>query len=79
MHFEFCKERQHSQIQDFSWLWCSWSSSGVSSRLVWLYAFFLSHYVHFVCSSGDNSAQTVVSLRRSNHEHFERLNLHTFF
>jgi hypothetical protein len=34
--------------------------------------FFLSLSVHFVCSSGVNAAETFVSLRRSNHEHFER-------
>jgi hypothetical protein len=28
----------------------------------------------FVCSSEDNAAQTFVSLKRLNHEHFERLN-----
>jgi hypothetical protein len=40
---------------------------------------FISLSVHFVCSSGDNAAQIFVSLRRSNNEHFERLNKHTFF
>jgi hypothetical protein len=41
--------------------------------------YFFSLSVHFVCLSGVNAAQTFVSLRRLNHEHFERLNLHTFF
>jgi hypothetical protein len=45
IHFELYKEQQHSQKQVFSWLWCSWSSSGFSSRLVWLYVFF-----HSFCS-----------------------------
>jgi hypothetical protein len=39
--------------RNFSWLWCSWSSSGFSSRLVWLHVFFFSLSVslsiHFVC------------------------------
>jgi hypothetical protein len=33
--------------------------------------FFLSLSVRFVCSSGVNAAQTFVSLRRLNHDHFE--------
>jgi hypothetical protein len=41
--------------------------------------FFLSLSVSFVCSSGVDAAQTFVTLRRSNHEHFERSNLYTFF
>jgi hypothetical protein len=36
--------------------------------------FSLSLSVHFVCSSGDNAAQTLISLRRSNNEHVEILN-----
>jgi hypothetical protein len=59
-----------SKNRNFSWFWCSWSSSGFSSRLVWPYVFFLSLSVHFVCSSGDNAAQTFVSLKRWNHETF---------
>jgi hypothetical protein len=39
--------------QNSSWLLCSWSPSGVSSRLVRLYIFFLSLSVHFVCSPRD--------------------------
>jgi hypothetical protein len=31
---------------------------------------FVSLFVHFVCSSGVNAAQTFVSLRRLNHEAF---------
>jgi hypothetical protein len=34
--------------------------------------FSLSLSVRFVCSSGDNAAQTFVSLSRLKHKHFER-------
>jgi hypothetical protein len=56
---------KQSKTGTFSRFWCSWSPFGVSSQLVWLYAFFLSLSVRFVCSSGDNAAQTFVSLRRN--------------
>jgi hypothetical protein len=48
MHFALCKEQQHSQKKKSSSLWCSWRSSGVPSRLVWLYVFFsLSLFILF--------------------------------
>jgi hypothetical protein len=73
MHFALCKEQQHSQKQEFFVivvqlkLLQGFKPAGLTVRI---FSLFLS--VHFVCSSGDNSAQTFFSLRRSNHEYFER-------
>jgi hypothetical protein len=36
------KNNRTVKNRNFSWLWCSWSSSGFSSRPVWLYVFFSS-------------------------------------
>jgi hypothetical protein len=40
----WAKSNSTVKNRNFSWLWCSWSSSGVLSRLVWLYVFFFSFW-----------------------------------
>jgi hypothetical protein len=75
MHFALRKEQQNSQKHDF------FRNYGVAEAPPGFQAgwsgcmyFFLSLFIHFVSSSRVNAAQTFVSLRRLNHDFFERLN-----
>jgi hypothetical protein len=79
MHFTLCKEQQLSQKQEI-FRDCGVAQDPPVFQIGLSYCMhFFSLSVHFVCLSEVNAAQTFVSLRRLNHEHFERLNLHTLF